>query len=176
MTATTSSERVFVAGHRGLVGAAIWRRLEAGGADLVGRISAELDLRDRDTTLAFFDDERPSSVYLAAARVGGIVANSREPVEFLSDNLRIQLNVLEAAKTVRTKRLLFLGSSCIYPKFAPHPITEDATLTGPLEPTNGRLGRREARGDPSYSSSSSRVRTQAHLSDANEPLRTRRQL
>jgi GDP-L-fucose synthase len=136
VAATTSFDRVYVAGHRGLVGSAIWRRLEAEGAGPVGRSSAELDLRDREATLAFFDEQRPGSVYLAAARVGGIVANSTEPVEFLSDNLRIQLNVLEAAKVYGTKRLLFLGSSCIYPKFAPQPIPEDAILTGPLEPTN----------------------------------------
>ena len=130
------TERIYVAGHRGLVGSAIWRRLEADGASLIGRASSELDLRDRDATLDFFAAERPSVVYLAAARVGGIVANSTEPAEFLADNLRIQLNVLEAAHKYGVERLLFLGSSCIYPKFAPQPIPEDAMLTGPLEPTN----------------------------------------
>jgi GDP-L-fucose synthase len=129
--------RVYVAGHRGLVGSAIWRRLEADGSvDLVGRTSKELDLRDRAATLDFFNATKPELVYLAAARVGGIVANATEPAEFLADNLRIQLNVLEAAQASGVRRVLFLGSSCIYPKHAPQPIHEDAMLTGPLEPTN----------------------------------------
>jgi GDP-L-fucose synthase len=129
--------RVYVAGHRGLVGSAIWRHLESlGRTDLLGRTSAELDLRDRAAVDAFFDAERPSHVILAAAKVGGIVANSTYPAEFLSDNLRIQLNVLDAAHRVGVARLLFLGSSCIYPKHAPQPIPESALLTGPLEPTN----------------------------------------
>ena len=129
--------RTYVAGHRGLVGSAVWRHLAAAGfTDLVGRTSAELDLRDRDATSAFFETVRPRTVVLAAARVGGILANATEPVDFLSDNLRIQLNVLDAALAVGVPRLLFLGSSCIYPRRAPQPIREDALLTGPLEPTN----------------------------------------
>jgi GDP-L-fucose synthase len=130
-------EPCYVAGHRGLAGSAIWRRLRAEGfRRLVGATSSQLDLRDRDATFRFFDDVRPRCVVLAAARVGGILANSTRPVEFLSDNLRIQTNVLDAALRVGTPRLLFLGSSCIYPKHAPQPIPEGALLTGPLEATN----------------------------------------
>lgn len=127
----------YVAGHRGLVGGAIWRALEAAGhTNLVGRASAHLDLRDRDAVFDFMKSETPRYVVLAAAKVGGIMANSTYPVDFLSDNLRIQTNVMDAALEVRTERLLFLGSSCIYPKYAPQPIPEDALLTGHLEPTN----------------------------------------
>jgi GDP-L-fucose synthase len=129
--------RIYVAGHRGLVGSAVWRRLEAlGHNDLVGRTSAELDLRDPVAVEAFFAAARPEVVVLAAAKVGGIVANSTYPAEFVSDNLRIQVNVLDAARAHGVRRLLFLGSSCIYPKHAPQPIPESALLTGPLEPTN----------------------------------------
>ena len=129
--------RVYIAGHRGLVGSALWRHLRSQGfTDLVGRTSSELDLRDREATFEFFAIEQPDVVILAAAKVGGIGANSTRPVDFLSDNLRIQVNVLDAALAHRVDRLLFLGSSCIYPKFAPQPITEDALLTGPLESTN----------------------------------------
>jgi GDP-L-fucose synthase len=131
------SESTYIAGHRGLVGSAIWRHLTARGfTRLVGRTSAELDLRNRDATFAFFADVRPRYVVLAAARVGGIMANATEPAGFLSDNLRIQVNALDAAAAHAVERLLFLGSSCIYPKYAPQPITEDSLLTGPLEPTN----------------------------------------
>ena len=127
----------YVAGHRGLVGSAIWRHFAASGFDhLIGRTSRELDLRDRAATFAFFQQTRPRTVVLAAARVGGIMANASYPADFLSDNMRIQLNVLDAAQRSGVERLLFLGSSCIYPKFAPQPISEDALLTGPLEPTN----------------------------------------
>ncbi|POH60838.1 MULTISPECIES: GDP-L-fucose synthase family protein [Cryobacterium] len=127
----------YVAGHRGLVGSAIWRRLEEDGfTDLHGRSSSELDLKDRDAVFAFFAETRPRYVVLAAAKVGGILANSTYPVDFLSDNLRIQVNVLDAALEYRVDRLLFLGSSCIYPRMAPQPITEDSLLTGHLEPTN----------------------------------------
>jgi GDP-L-fucose synthase len=131
-TATT-----YVAGHRGLAGSAIFRRLEADGfTDLVGRSSAELDLRDREATFDFLHEVRPRYVILAAARVGGILANDTYPATFLSDNLRIQLNVMDAAQDVDVERLVFLGSSCIYPKFAPQPIKEEYLMTGPLEPTN----------------------------------------
>ncbi|MFW7413866.1 GDP-L-fucose synthase family protein [Demequina sp. SO4-18] len=129
--------RFYVAGHRGLVGSAIWRRLERGGfVNLVGRSSAELDLMDRDATFAFFAETKPRYVVLAAAKVGGIMANSTHPVDFLSDNVRIQTNVIDAALAHGVERLLFLGSSCIYPKLAPQPIREDSLLTGHLEPTN----------------------------------------
>ena len=131
------SSRFYVAGHRGLVGSAIWRRLETEGfTDLVGRSSAELDLKDRDAVFAFFAKTKPRYVVLAAAKVGGILANNTYPVDFLSDNLRIQVNVLDAAVTHGVERLLFLGSSCIYPRLAPQPIREDSLLTGHLEPTN----------------------------------------
>jgi GDP-L-fucose synthase len=127
----------YVAGHRGLAGSAISRRLRAAGfTRLIARSSAALDLRDRAATLAFFDATRPRCVVLAAARVGGILANASRPVDFLSDNLRIQVNVLDAALAVGVPRLLFLGSSCIYPRDAAQPITEDALLAGRLEPTN----------------------------------------
>ncbi|MET0448067.1 MAG: GDP-L-fucose synthase [Aeromicrobium sp.] len=127
----------YVAGHRGLVGSAIWRRMERDGfTDLRGRTSAELDLRDREAVFDFFRETSPRYVVLAAAKVGGIAANARYPVEFLSENLRIQTNVMDAALETGVERLLFLGSSCIYPKLAPQPIREDSLLTGPLEPTN----------------------------------------
>jgi GDP-L-fucose synthase len=129
--------RIYVAGHRGLVGSAIWRHLESLGAtDLVGRSSAELDLRDRDAVFDFVAEEKPDVVIDAAARVGGILANNTYPAEFLADNLRIQVNLLEAAAHHTVPRLLFLGSSCIYPKFADQPIREDSLMTGHLEPTN----------------------------------------
>jgi GDP-L-fucose synthase len=128
---------VYVAGHRGLVGSAIWRRLEAEGfTRLVGASSAELDLKDRAGVFDFFAEHKPAYVVLAAAKVGGIMANNTYPVDFLSENLQIQLNVMDAALEQRVQRLLFLGSSCIYPKLAPQPIPEDSLLTGHLEPTN----------------------------------------
>lgn len=129
--------RVYVAGHHGLVGSAVWRALSADGfTNLVGWRSAEVDLRDRDATFDAVTSARPDLVVMAAAKVGGILANSAEPVEFLNDNLRIQTNVFEASHEAGVERLLFLGSSCIYPKLAPQPIPESALLTGPLEPTN----------------------------------------
>src|SRR3954453_18064266 len=127
----------YVAGHRGMVGSAVWRRLEAAGFhDLRGQASGSLDLRDRDAVLDFFAETRPRYGVLAAAKVDGILANDSHPVEFLSDNLRIQTNVMDAALAQGTERLLFLGSSCIYPRLAPQPIREASLLTGPLEPTN----------------------------------------
>lgn len=127
----------YVAGHRGLVGSAIWRKLEDSGFEnLVGKTSSELDLKDRDSVLEFFAGTKPKYVVLAAAKVGGILANSTYPADFLTENLRIQINVLDAARDAGVQRLLFLGSSCIYPKYAPQPIREDSLLTGHLEPTN----------------------------------------
>ena len=129
--------RVYVAGHRGLVGSAIVRRLQAGGhRSLLTRTHAELDLTDERATRAFFDAEKPDYVVLAAAKVGGIVANNSYPADFIRDNLAIQTNVIHAAYLAGVKRLLFLGSSCIYPKMAPQPMKENCLLTGPLEPTN----------------------------------------
>lgn len=131
------SATVYVAGHRGLVGSAIVRRLQlAGFANIVGKTSAELDLKNRDDVFDFFTETKPRYAVLAAARVGGILANSTYPVDFLSDNIRIQVNVLDAARETDVERLLFLGSSCIYPRFAAQPIREDSLLTGHLEPTN----------------------------------------
>jgi GDP-L-fucose synthase len=131
------NDRIYVAGHRGLAGSAIWRRLEAEGyTDLVGATSAELDLRDRDAVFAFLREQRPAVVIDAAARVGGIQANNTYPADFLSDNLQIQVNLMDAANDADVDRLLFLGSSCIYPKFADQPIKESSLLTGALEPTN----------------------------------------
>jgi GDP-L-fucose synthase len=127
----------FVAGHRGLVGGAVLAHFQdAGFTSLITRTSAELDLRDAEAVDAFFATERPATVVMAAAKVGGILANSTYPADFISDNLRIQVNVLDSAARHGTGRLLFLGSSCIYPKFAPQPIREDSLLTGPLEQTN----------------------------------------
>lgn len=128
--------RIFVAGHRGLVGSAVARRLTSDGYQVLTRGRAELDLRDAAATAAYLRDARPDAVVLAAAKVGGIMANSTQPVQFLEDNLRIQLSVIAGAHEAGVARLLFLGSSCIYPKLAPQPIREDALLTGPLEPTN----------------------------------------
>jgi GDP-L-fucose synthase len=131
------SARTYVAGHRGLVGGAVLRHLlDRGFTDLVTRTSAELDLRDPVAVEAFFAEQRPATVVVAAAKVGGIMANNTYPADFLSDNLRIQVNVLDAAARHGATKLLFLGSSCIYPKFAEQPIREDSLLTGLLEPTN----------------------------------------
>lgn len=128
---------VYVAGHRGLVGSAISRKLAAEGfSRIVGKTSAELDLKNRDDVFAYIGEVKPRYLVLAAAKVGGILANSTYPVDFLSDNIRIQTNVLDAALANDVERVMFLGSSCIYPKFAPQPIREDSLLTGHLEPTN----------------------------------------
>ena len=130
-------QRVYVAGHRGMVGSAVWRAFEAAGySDLIGWSSSEVDLTDRDAAMDAVTSVRPDIVVVAAAKVGGIMANSTYPVEFLNDNLRIQTNLFEAAHAADVNRLLFLGSSCIYPKMAPQPIPEAALLTGPLESTN----------------------------------------
>lgn len=130
------SARVFVASHRGLVSSAVARRLAADGHQVLTRTRAELDLRDAARTAAELATLRPDAVELAAAKVGGIMANSTQPVQFLEENLQIQLSVTAGAQAAGVDRLLFLGSSCIHPRHAPQPITEDAPLTGPLEPTN----------------------------------------
>jgi GDP-L-fucose synthase len=133
----SKDETIFVAGHRGMVGSAIHHKLlEEGFTKVLGRTRAELDLLDRAAVRAFFEKERPTIVVDAAAKVGGILANNEQPVEFLLQNLTIQNNLIEAAADFGTRKLLFLGSSCIYPKMAPQPIPESALLTGPLEPTN----------------------------------------
>jgi len=129
--------KIYVAGHRGLVGAAIVRALEKQGFNnLLLRTHKELDLTRQAAVEDFFHKEKPDYVVLAAAKVGGIHANSTYPAEFIAVNLQIQTNVIDAAYKAGVKKLLFLGSSCIYPKFAPQPIAEDSLLTGPLEPTN----------------------------------------
>jgi GDP-L-fucose synthase len=128
---------IFVAGHRGLVGSAIVRRLRADGAPhLLLRDRAELDLRSQAAVEQFFAEHRPGQVYLAAAKVGGIEANRSQPAQFLRDNLQIQTNIIDAAQRHGVRKLLFLGSSCIYPREAPQPMVEESLLTGPLEPTN----------------------------------------
>lgn len=131
------SSRIYVAGHRGLVGGAILRALqEKGYANLINRTSSELDLRDQAATRQFFHETKPDFVFLAAAKVGGILANRDYPAQFLYDNLAIQVNAIDAAYREGCQKLLFLGSSCIYPKHAPQPMKEEHLLTGPLEPTN----------------------------------------
>jgi len=128
---------IYIAGHQGLAGSAIVRRLQAAGFEnVIGRTSSELDLRDREPVLEFLEEIEPRYLVLAAAKVGGILANNTYPVDFLSDNLRIQVNVLDGALRVGVERLLFLGSSCIYPRLAQQPIREESLLCGPLEPTN----------------------------------------
>ena len=129
--------KIYVAGHAGMVGSAIVRALrQAGPASILVRSRAELDLANQAQVRAFFEQERPDQVYMAAARVGGIHANSNFPAEFIYDNLMVQANVIHEAWRVGVRRLLFLGSSCIYPRLAPQPMAEDALLTGKLEPTN----------------------------------------
>jgi GDP-L-fucose synthase len=131
------NDKIFVAGHRGMVGSALVRRLEADGfINLIKRDRSQLDLSDDLAVAKFFAEEKPVMVILAAAKVGGIKANNDAPVEFLTENLRIQSSVLSAAHGSSVRKLLFLGSSCIYPRDAPQPIPETALLTGPLEPTN----------------------------------------
>lgn len=132
-----SNDKIYVAGHRGMVGSAIIRNLTAAGfTNLLTRTSSELDLRNQAAVNDFFARERPEYVFLAAAKVGGILANNLYRGQFLYDNLMIEANVIEAARINEVKKLQFLGSSCIYPKLAAQPLTEDALLTGPLEPTN----------------------------------------
>ena len=135
---TNPTDKIYVAGHRGLVGSAIVRALEKEGLrdQLILKTHQELDLRNQDAVEKFFEQEKPAYVFLAAAKVGGILANSTFPAEFIRDNLLIETLVIDAAYRHGVKKLLFLGSSCIYPKFAPQPIPESALMTGPLEPTN----------------------------------------
>ena len=129
--------RIYIAGHRGLVGSAIHRGLTAQGyTQILARTRAELDLLDHEAVARFFAEEKPEYVFLAAAKVGGILANNTYPADFIRDNLTIQTNIIESSRGANVKRLLFLGSSCIYPKMAPQPMPESCLLTGPLEPTN----------------------------------------
>jgi GDP-L-fucose synthase len=129
--------RIYIAGHRGMAGGAIWRELQRQGfTHLIGKTHADLELLDTAAVKKFYAEEKPEYVFVAAARVGGILANNNFPADFLYENLQIQNNLLHEAERSGVKKLLFLGSSCIYPKLAPQPIQEDSLLTGPLEPTN----------------------------------------
>lgn len=131
------TDKIYVAGHRGLVGSAIVRNLQAKGyTNIVGRTHAELDLTDQAAVAGFFEEQRPDVVVLAAAKVGGIHANDTKPAEFAYENMQVQCNVIKCCHDYKVKKLLFLGSTCIYPRLAPQPIPEDALLTGPLEETN----------------------------------------
>lgn len=137
MSSLELDAKIYIAGHNGLVGSALWRHFsQQGYRNLIGWRSAEVDLRNREQTIEAITSARPDVVIMAAAKVGGIVANNTYPVEFLQDNVRIQTNVFEASHLADVQKLLFLGSSCIYPKYAEQPIKEDSLLTGPLEPTN----------------------------------------
>lgn len=137
MNRIEKTDKIYVAGHRGLVGSAIVRSLQGKGyTNIIGRTHKELDLTNQSAVRRFFEEERPEVVVLAAAKVGGINANNTTPAEFAYENLQIQCNVIKCAHDYKVKKLLFLGSTCIYPKLAPQPIPEDALLTGPLEVTN----------------------------------------
>jgi len=137
MSTLNKSTKIYIAGHNGMVGSALWRLLTSlGYTNLFGWSSNELDLTNREQTMEKLSESKPDAIIMAAARVGGIGANSKFPVEFLTENTRIQNNVFEAANILNVERLLFLGSSCIYPKFAPQPIKESSLMTGALEPTN----------------------------------------
>jgi GDP-L-fucose synthase len=128
---------IYIAGHRGMVGSAVWRALEAKGyTNIIGRSSAELDLRNQSAVHEFFAKEKPNLVIDAAARVGGILANNDFPYQFLMENMQIQNNLIDASHRYEVEKFIFLGSSCIYPKMAPQPLKEEYLLTGPLEPTN----------------------------------------
>jgi GDP-L-fucose synthase len=127
---------VYVAGHSGLVGSALVRALESRGISWKGETHSELDLLDRNSVFSYIGDTKPDAVIIAAARVGGIIANDSQPVEFLSENIRISTNIIDACHKADVEKVLFLGSSCIYPRMAPQPIKEEYLLTGPLEPTN----------------------------------------
>ena len=132
-----TNKKIYIAGHRGMVGSAIWRNLTAKGyTNLIGRTSKELDLRDQQAVRQFFETEKPEVVIDAAAKVGGILANSTLPYAFLMENLQIQNNLIDTAHHMDVEKFIFLGSSCIYPKLAPQPLKEDYLLTAPLEPTN----------------------------------------
>lgn len=133
----SKNSKIYIAGHRGMVGSAIWRQLEAHGySNLIGKTSSELDLRKQDAVETFFSEEKPKVVIDAAARVGGILANSNFPYQFLMENMQIQNNLLDASLKNDIQKFIFLGSSCIYPKLAPQPLKEEYLLTGSLEPTN----------------------------------------
>ena len=169
--------RIYVAGHRGLAGSAILRALQAKGfQNLITRTREELDLTDAEATRRFFEQERPQYVFLAAAKVGGIHANNTFPAEFLRENLLIQTHVLHESWRVGVKKLLFLGSSCIYPRLAPQPIPESALADRRAGIDQRSLRRGQDSRHPGLSGVSKAVRIQLHRGDADQPLRASRQL
>jgi len=171
------TSKIYVAGHRGLAGSAIVRHLVSQGySNLVLRSREELDLTRTDEVRAFFASERPEYVFLAAAKVGGILANSTLPADFIRENLAIELNVIESAHQHGVKKLEFLGSSCIYPKFASQPIKEECLLSGPLEPTNEWYAVAKDRRDQAVSGLSNSIRFQCDLAHANQFVWPGRQL
>ncbi len=170
-------DAIFIAGHRGMVGSALVRLLrQRGFTNLLLRTRKELDLCDNNAVRAFYAKEKPAYVFVAAARVGGIGANAALPVEFLSENLRIELNVIDGAYEAGVTKLLFLGSSCIYPKLAPQPIHEDALLTGSLEPTNEPYALAKICGVRLCQAYAKQHGARVHLGHADKSLRSRGQL
>ncbi len=167
---------VFVAGHRGMVGAALMRRLAQEDVELLTVPRSEVDLRDQAAVSGWFAAKRPQAVFLAAAKVGGIVANDTLRAEFLYDNLIMATNVIHAAHVNGTEKLMFLGSSCIYPRLASQPLREDSMLTGPLEPTNRALCDRQDRRDQDGRGLSQPVWRRLHQRDADQSVWARRQL
>ena len=170
------SSKIYVAGHRGLVGSAIWNNLlQRGYNNLVGRSHQELDLLDGVAVKKFFDDERPDAVVLAAAHVGGIMANLQYRADFIYQNLQIQQNVIGESYRHGVSKLLFLGSTCIYPRMAPQPMREDALLTSPLEYTNEPYAIAKIAGLKMCESFSIQIWVQLHRCDAHQPLWSQRQ-
>ena len=167
---------VFVAGHGGMVGAALVRRLAQENVELLTVKRNDVDLRDQAAVFGWFAKARPQVVFLAAAKVGGIAANDALRAEFLYDNLMIAANVIHAAHVNSVEKLMFLGSSCIYPKLAPQPLLEDSMLTGPLEPTNEPYAIRQDRRHQTGRSLSQPVRVGFYQCDADQSVRSRRQL
>lgn len=165
------STRIFIAGHRGLVGSALYRHFSSRGFEnLIVKPSTELDLRDQRATASFFAETRPEVVIDAAALVGGIAANASRPADFFSDNLRIQVNLLDSAVASGVQRFLFLGSSCIYPKFTAQPIPETALMTGPLEETNDAYAMAKLAGVTQVAAIR-RQQTALRVRHAHQPLR-----
>ena len=170
-----TGKRVFVCGPRGMVGSALVRRLGREGCTILTATRRELDLKDQAAVDRWMAENRPHAVFLAAAKVGGILANETYPADFLYDNLMIEANVIPAAHRCGVEKLLFLGSSCIYPKLAPQPITEETLLTGPLEPTNEWYAIAKIAGIKLCQAYPPAARRGFHLGDADQPLRARRQ-
>ena len=169
-------KRVFVAGHRGMVGSAIARALRKRDCEVLTAPRNTLDLRRQRDVEDWMQTEKPDAVFLAAARVGGIMANDTRPAEFIYDNLAIETAVIEGARRADVRKLQFLGSSCIYPRMAQQPMAEDALLTGPLEPTNEWYGDRKDRWHQDVPGLPAPTRLRLHLPHAHKPLRARGQL